>query len=60
MRYEAKNKYFKKIGTYIGNFKNLEKTVAFRHQRFMCHKMTCTTNFLGGDTVYGVSKLYQT
>ena len=33
MRYEAKHKYFKGIANVIGNFKNVEKTVAFRHQR---------------------------
>lgn len=53
MRYEAKNKYFKKISEVIGNFKNIEKPVSTRHQRAMCHKMTCCTNFLGGETAYG-------
>ena len=27
MHYEAKHKYFKKIAMFIGNFKNVEKTV---------------------------------
>ena len=53
MRYETKHKYFKKIAMLIGNFKNVEKTVAYRHQRAMCHKMTCCTHFLGGNTAYG-------
>lgn len=53
MRYEAKNKYFKKIAGVLGNFKNIEKTVAHRHQRAMCHKMTCTPNFLDGGVAYG-------
>ena len=56
MRYEAKNKYFKRIASTIGNFKK-EKTVASRHQRYMCYKMSCTLNILGGDTKYGVGKL---
>ena len=55
MRYEAKNKYFKEIAT-IGNFKNIGKTVSSRHQRYMCYRMTCTDNFLGGETTYGVGK----
>ena len=56
MRYEAKNKYFKEIATTIGNFKNIGKTVSSRHQRYMCYRMTCTDNFLGGETTYGVGK----
>ncbi len=58
MRYEAKNKYFKRTASCIGNFKNIEKTVASRHQRYMCYKMTCSTNFLGGNVVIGVGKLH--
>ena len=57
MRYEAKNKYFKKIATSIGNFKNIGKTDASRHQRYMCYRMTCTEHFFGVETVYGVGKL---
>ena len=57
MRYEAKNKYFKKIAGVLGNFKNIQKSVAFRHQRNMCHKMTCTHNFLEGTAAqYGNGK----
>lgn len=53
MRYEAKHKYFKRIANVIGNFKNVEKTVAFRHQRMMCYKMTCES-FIEGNAAYGV------
>ena len=53
MRYEAKHKYFKKIAQVIGNFKNIEKTVAVRHQRFMCYKMTCCINFLEEESDFG-------
>ena len=53
MRYEARYKYFKKIGQILGNFKNIEKTVAVRHQRHMCYKMTCCNNFLGGENEFG-------
>lgn len=52
MRYEAKNKYFKKIAVSLGNFKNIGKTVATRHQRYMCYKTTCGT-FFGENTAYG-------
>lgn len=53
MRYEAKHKYFKKIAGVLGNFKNVQKTVAFRHQRAICHKMSCTPNFLQETVAYG-------
>ena len=53
MRYEARHKYFKKMGQIIGNFKNIEKTVACRHQRHMCYKMTCSNHFLGGKSDFG-------
>ena len=53
MRYEAKHKYFKKTAQIVGNFKNIEKTVATRHQRYMCYEMTCTTGFLGGEHSFG-------
>ena len=56
MRYEAKHKYFKKIAQTLGNFINVPKTVATRHQRFMCYKMTCSTNFLQEENGYGIGK----
>ena len=37
----------------IGNFKNVEKTVAHRHQRYMCYRMTCTKPFLGTVVSFG-------
>jgi len=30
-----------------------ERTVATRHQRYICYKMTCATNFIGGENAYG-------
>ncbi len=39
MRYEAKNKYFKKWAKITGNFKNVAKTAATHHQRYMCYHM---------------------
>ena len=37
MRFEAKNSYFKGVAQSIGNFKNVAKTVAIRHQRLSCY-----------------------
>jgi len=58
MRYEGKHKYFKKMAQTIGNFKNIAKTVAVRHQRFMCYKLTCCLQFLGVPNTYGAGNSY--
>ena len=42
----------------IGNFKNIAKTVAVRHQRFMCYKLTCCLQFLGVPNTYGAGNSY--
>ena len=46
MRFEAKNSYFKRVGQSIGNFKNIAKTVATRHQRMNCY------NLAGDDSIF--------
>jgi len=53
MRFEAKHKYFKKMAQTLGNFINIPKTLAHRHQRFMCYKMTCSVQFLQTPNTYG-------
>lgn len=40
MRYEAKHQYFKRWATIMGNFKNIAKTLAMHHQRYMCYHQT--------------------
>ena len=39
MRYEAKLSLFKKA-SHLGNFKNIAKTLAKRHQQWMCYHLT--------------------
>ena len=46
MRYETKHK---KVAQSLVNFINVPKTVAGRHQRYMCYKLPCSTNFLQED-----------
>lgn len=53
MRFEAKHKHFKKIAQTLNNFINIAKTLAYRHQRFMCYKMTCSVQFLQMPNTYG-------
>ena len=52
MRFEGKHRYFKKMAQTLGNFKNIAKTVAIRHQRYMCYKLTCC-QFLVEPNTYG-------
>ena len=53
MRYEAKHRYFKQIAKVIGNFKNIAKTVAHRHQRYMCYVLSNPSSYLRSDQVLG-------
>ena len=53
MRYEAKHRYFKQIAKVIGNFKNIAKTVAQRHQRYMCYVLSNPLDYLSSEQVLG-------
>lgn len=39
MRYEAKHWYFKRWANIMGNFKNIPKTLAMQHQRYLCYQL---------------------
>lgn len=45
MRYEAKHNYFKDLALKMKCFKNICKSLAERHQRFMCY------NYLNSNTL---------
>ena len=60
MRYEAKNGYFKSIAQSIGNFKNIAKTVATRHQRRCCYQLAGDANLFCNDiTSFGKGTRYK-
>ena len=40
MRYEAKHSHFKHLARVIANFKNMAKTLAMRHQMYMCYHLS--------------------
>lgn len=50
MRFEAKHHYFKYLAKVLGNFKNIAKTLTYRHQRHMCYVLANPSAFLV-DTV---------
>ena len=58
MRYEAKHHCFKRWTTIMGNYKNIPKTLAMHHQRYLCYQLADTTNssFLTKQTSIGPGK----
>ena len=53
MRYEAKHWYFKQIAEVTGNLNNIAKTVAQRHQRYMCYVLSNLSDYLRSEQVLG-------
>ena len=53
MRFEAKHRYFKQVAKVIGNFKNIAKTLASRHQRYMCYVLSSPGRFLQDELEVG-------
>lgn len=51
IRYEAKHRYFKRWATIMGNFKNIAKTLADHHQRYLCYLMASDTYLDASPTV---------
>lgn len=43
MRFEAKHNFFKRVSNVTCNFRNICKTMAFRHQIAQCHNLMCGT-----------------
>ena len=52
MRYEAKHRYFKRWCSIMGNFKNIAKTLANHHQKYLCYLLS-TNSFLSPTTSIG-------
>ena len=55
MRYEAKHHYFKRWATIMGNYKNIPKTLAMHHQRYLCYHLADNA-FLTKQTSVGPGK----
>ena len=58
MRYEAKHHHFKQLARVIGNFKNIAKTLAYRHQRYICFAMSSPPQYLQDSLVIGPGKCF--
>ena len=57
MRFEGKHHYFKKMARALGNFKNIAKSMAYRHQRHMCFLQSSPDGYLQDslDTGRGIN-----
>lgn len=53
MRYETKHSYFKGMSQVVHNFKNIAKSLAIHHQRFMCYRMSNKAEYLRPRNIYG-------
>ena len=53
MRFEAKHLYFKQLSTRINNFRNIAKTLAFRHQMKLCYILNSTNLLKESEIVSG-------
>ena len=58
MRYEAKHRYFKRWSNIMGNFKNIAKTLAMHHQKYICYHLLKSENssFLSSPPLVGPGK----
>ena len=52
MRYEAKHRFFKHISSVVRNFRNAPKTLATRHQHYMCYQMLEPSTYLHHHTTH--------
>ena len=58
MRYAAKHSYFKHLAQSMGNFINIEFSLATRHQLLQCYLHTDKTTIQGSKFVVGPGKYY--
>ena len=58
MRYEAKHSYFKQLARVLGNFKNISKTLASRHQHYMCYEMMNPSTYMRNQITYIHGRYY--
>ena len=53
MRFESKHNYFKQLAHRVGCFKNIPKTMAQRHQEFLCYHLNCDNSPFAKNTMIG-------
>lgn len=53
MRYEAKHSFLKQMAHAVKNFKNIPKSLANHHQKFMSYQMADSSTYLTSEDLYG-------
>ncbi|KAJ8018351.1 hypothetical protein HOLleu_43701 [Holothuria leucospilota] len=53
MRFEAKHTFFRRLSHIICNFKNITKSMAYRHQMYQCHQMLSKKAFKNASLEIG-------
>ena len=53
MRFEAKHRFFKRLGHIVCNYRNILKTLAERHQMFLCYHLMCGKDLAERDVEIG-------
>ena len=56
MHYKAKHRYFKHLAHVLRNFKNIPKTLAYRHQHYMCYQMLDPAGYIAKSVSYMAGK----
>ena len=53
MRFEAKHRFFKRLGHIVCNYRNILKTLANRQQMFLCYNLMCGKKLVDRDVEIG-------
>jgi hypothetical protein len=53
MRFEAKHRFFKRLGHIVCNYRNILKTLANRQQMFLCYNLMCGKELVDRDVEIG-------
>ena len=53
MRFEAKHRFFKRLGHIVCNYQNILKTLAVRQQMFLCYNLMCGKELVDRDIEIG-------
>ena len=53
MRFEAKHRFFKRLAHIVCNFKNILKTLSYRHQMYLCYHIMSSKDVVERDLEVG-------
>jgi hypothetical protein len=53
MQFEPKHRFFKRLGHIVCNYRKILKTLAERHQMFLCYNLMCRKDLVEKDVEIG-------